>query len=300
MVSLGLCYLHCKDVSAKNGTSNTPIVITSLGGSAFATDEDRQDIREAIQEVTFADSLLLPIPVFPYATTDGTHPDDSGDRALGYTSVEIYNGASAPTIQNISMDGAQITVTFDKVLEVPVGNYSLEGVRVEVGGVSQTISSFAHVSGADTIVTLSSAPSDTSDVSVFINWGTRTTQGSLSQPKSLSSGLYSIPVISKNNDFSLSSVSSDLSFNVSAPLFSVSASAAPAQSTLNAVLMGIPDGTYSTRVVITSTGEVVAEEKAWSSGSASFTLSVPAGTSVEYYAYDTGSNEAGLQLGVTE
>lgn len=190
------------DVSAKNGTSNTPIVITSLGGSAFATDEDRQDIREAIQEVTLADSLLLPIPVFPYATTDGTHPDDNGDRALGYTSVEIYNGASAPTIQNISMDGAEITVSFDQQLEAPAGNYSLEGVRVEVDGVSQDISSFAHSSGANTLITLSSEPVNASNVSVFINWGTRTTQGLLSLPKSLSNGLYAIPVISKNNDFS--------------------------------------------------------------------------------------------------
>ena len=75
----------------------------------------------------------------------------------------------------------------------------------------------------------------------------------------------------------------------------------PTTSTLNATLTGIPDGTYLTRVIDTDNDAVLFKaNQAWVSGVATFTLSVAAGTNVEYYAYETVSNGAGLQVGVTE
>jgi hypothetical protein len=74
----------------------------------------------------------------------------------------------------------------------------------------------------------------------------------------------------------------------------------PIESTLTATLTGIVDGTYVTRVIDTDTDTVLfSGTKAWASESASFTLSVEAGTNVEYYAYDSDTDEAGLQIGVT-
>lgn len=73
------------------------------------------------------------------------------------------------------------------------------------------------------------------------------------------------------------------------------------ESTLNAALTGIADGTYLTRVVDTDNDVLLFKDnKAWASGAASFTLPVAVGTNVEYYAYETTENGAGLQIGVTE
>lgn len=73
------------------------------------------------------------------------------------------------------------------------------------------------------------------------------------------------------------------------------------ESTLNATLTGIADGTYLTRVIDTDNDAVLFKDnKAWVSGAAAFTLPVAVGTNVEYYAYETTENGAGLQIGVTE
>jgi hypothetical protein len=73
------------------------------------------------------------------------------------------------------------------------------------------------------------------------------------------------------------------------------------ESTLNAELEGIADGTYLTRVVDTDNNALLFKEnKAWSGGVATFTLPVMTGTNVEYYVYETDSDGAGLQIGVTE
>ena len=73
------------------------------------------------------------------------------------------------------------------------------------------------------------------------------------------------------------------------------------ESTLNAALTGIQDGTYLTRVVDTDNDAVLFKgNKAWANGAATFTLPVAVGTNVEYYAYDAVSNGAGLQVGITE
>lgn len=75
----------------------------------------------------------------------------------------------------------------------------------------------------------------------------------------------------------------------------------PTTSTLNATLTGIPDGTYLTRVIDTDNDAVLFKaNQTWVSGVATFTLSVAAGANVEYYAYETVSSGAGLQVGVTE
>jgi hypothetical protein len=77
-------------------------------------------------------------------------------------------------------------------------------------------------------------------------------------------------------------------------------SSAGVESTLNATLTGIPDGTYKTRVIDTDNDVVLfLGDKSWASESASFTLTdVPVGTNVEYYAHD--DTNAGLDVGVTE
>lgn len=72
------------------------------------------------------------------------------------------------------------------------------------------------------------------------------------------------------------------------------------ESTLNATLTGITDGTYKTRVINTDSDTVLfLGNKAWANESASFTLAdVAAGTNVEYYAHD--DTNAGMDVGVTE
>jgi lysophospholipase L1-like esterase len=72
------------------------------------------------------------------------------------------------------------------------------------------------------------------------------------------------------------------------------------ESTLNATLTGIPDGTYKTRVIDTDSNTMLfLGDKAWSSEAATFTLTdVAVGTNVEYYAHD--DTNAGLDVGVTE
>lgn len=188
----------------KDGTQTAPIVMGTLGRSGSSTDANRQGIREAISSVIEDDPTLLPIPIYPYATDDRTHPNDAGDIAIGLSIANVSNGETAPRFSSNSIDSNVITLTYDQDLLTSDTSYSTEGVRVEVNGSSVGVSSFTRSGAGQAEITLDETPSDISDISVYVCYGSGTGSSLLTYPKSASNGLFTIPVISKNNDFSAS------------------------------------------------------------------------------------------------
>ena len=178
------------------------LILSSLGRTNYSTDENRQAIREALRRVSESDTLIEQVPVYNLPTSDGTHPTDSGDAELGRTLAQIGTGATAPKLTDINLDGSELTLTFDQNLDPDYSNFSSEGLRVEVSGAPVSIDSFVRESNRTAVMTLASAPNDASDISVFVGWGSGTSNSRLYYPKSDVNSLYAIPVISKNNDFS--------------------------------------------------------------------------------------------------
>lgn len=186
----------------KSGGNEAPIVIGTLGRSGSSTDANRQGIRTAIYNVIEDDSTLLPIPIYPYGTDDRTHPNDAGDLAIGLSIANVSNGERAPRFSANSIEGNTVTVTYDQDLLTSDTNYSAEGVRVEVNGSPAGVSSFTRSSARQAEIALNSTPYDVSDISIYVCYGSGTGSDLLTYPKSASNGLFALPVISENNDFS--------------------------------------------------------------------------------------------------
>ena len=231
--------------------SGLKIIQSTAGRNVGQSDAGRNQIRKAILAGIANDPDTFPIPVFPYGYDDGVHPNDAGDTAIGNSLADVYSGILAPEVNSVTLGSSlsKLVLNYSQDLEVPVGNYDLEGVRVLEGATLKTITSMARTGIREVEITLSSALSNTSDVSVYLCYGVGTTNNLLNYPTG-TNGLFTIPLIAE---------SLNIPSDTTAPVITIN----PTQTTYNLTVgdsFTAPTGTSTDAVsgtkAITPTGSV--------------------------------------------
>lgn len=197
----------------KNGNS-LPIIVGIMGKRTSSPDADVQAIREAHLHVVRTDNLLFPLPLFHLGYTDGVHPNDTGDTAIGENTavlVAFHNGdvsVDCPDIVSaeINAGATEITLEYDSDLLTSDTTYGTEGIRVEDAGSPVTVSSFTRETARKAKVTLSSAITNTDQIEVFIGYGAGSGNTALTYPSSAnitlpnSAGTHNLPALNAKID----------------------------------------------------------------------------------------------------
>ena len=258
-------YVTASDTTAPIITNNGPETLTLTVGDTYTPNFTALDDNDGVLSVTVSDTVDT--STAGTYTVTATATDAAGNVGSATQTVIVEEvPVNQPPVANAGPDqsvAAGVTVTLDGT-----GSTDSDG----------TIASYAWTQTDGDTVTLT---------------GANTAAPSFTAPSTNAQQTLNFQLTVTDDDGA--TATDTVSVVVAAQVVG------PVTSTLNAALTGIPDGTYLTRVIDTDNDAVLFKaNQTWASGAATFTLSVAAGTNVEYYAYETVNNGAGLQIGVTE
>lgn len=147
------------------------------GGTA--TESSHQTIRDQMLRVIGVDNNLHPINSFVKELEDGLHGSDAGYTEIGkeVNALRLNNldvvTAKAPKLIGVEISELrdELTVIFDTSLNTTDTTYSKVGIRVEVNGVNQTITSYTRGTGAKAVILLASPISTGVSVTLWHGYG---------------------------------------------------------------------------------------------------------------------------------
>tara|TARA_R110002096_G_C14628598_1_gene724703 strand:- start:964 stop:3069 length:2106 start_codon:yes stop_codon:yes gene_type:complete len=294
---LGTLFTKVRASFTDRNSSTVKIVsaITGRDTRGTSTDLTRQQVRSEQLSYGATDANFYPLDAYIFAMDDGVHGTDATYIQLGGEIVAAYYAAKgeiavdAPVVQALLIGDStsEVDIVYNSGLLVGDSAYSTQGVRVELDGVLQTVSSFARKNTNTANITLS-APLSAGVVKVYVGYGTGSNTSALLYPRSVNAvlpntgGTYNLTAIAINgNTFTYSL----------------------AGSILNLLSTGTPDGSY-TADIYNNTTKLLIETKSltFSGGGSSTTLSTT-NTGTETWTLIEGSNAptTGMAyIGVTE